>query len=117
LTSDPVPDLRWVHGIKHPGCFRVRTGTSVGSQIPRCVKTEVSVWSATDFVARDRGEDSCTGRGVKAIDDYCLARDSQLFVAIYITADLSAVITINPDFRMARARTRQRERCREQPRQ
>jgi len=73
LTGDPVPDLRWVHGIKRPGCFRVRTGTSVGSQIPRCVKTEVGVWSYADFVARDRGEDNCTGRGAKAIDDYCLA--------------------------------------------
>jgi hypothetical protein len=73
LTSDPVPDLRWVHRIERPGCFRVRNGTSVGSEIPRCVKSEVGVWSYTDFVVRDRGEDNCTGRGAKAIDDYCLA--------------------------------------------
>jgi hypothetical protein len=40
-----------------------------------------------------------------------------LFVSIDITPDLSALITSNPDFRMACARARQQERCREQPRQ
>ena len=52
--SDPMPDLRWVHRIKHPGCSRVRNGSSVGSEIPRCVESEVSVSSYTDFFVRDR---------------------------------------------------------------
>src|SRR6202043_794405 len=45
LTSDPVPDLRWVHRIKHLGCSPARNGTSMGSEIPRCVKSEVGIWS------------------------------------------------------------------------
>ena len=44
-------------------------------------------------------------------------RLTQLFVSIYIAPDLPALIMSNPDFRKACARTRQQQRCREQPRQ
>ena len=71
--SDPVPDLRWVHRIEHPGCPRIGNGTSVGSEIPRCVEGEASVSSYTDSLVRDRAEDNCAGRGAKAVNDYCLA--------------------------------------------
>ncbi len=50
--SDPMPDLRWVHRIKHPGCFRVRNGTSAGSEIPSCVESEVGIRSYADFIVR-----------------------------------------------------------------
>ena len=96
-----MPDLRWVHRIKHPGRSRVRNGLSVGSEIPSCVESEVSVSSYTDFFVRDRAEDNCAGRGAKAIYHYSLACGSQLFVAFYVTADLSASIISNPNFRMA----------------
>src|ERR1043166_7338879 len=60
-----MPDLRWVHRIKHPGCSRVRNGSSVGSDIPRCVEGEVSVSSYADSFVRDRPEDNCAERGAR----------------------------------------------------
>src|SRR6478752_2030182 len=38
--SNPMPDPRWVHGIKQPGCSRVRNSPSPSSEIPSCVKSE-----------------------------------------------------------------------------
>ena len=67
-----MPNLRWIHRIKHPGCSGVRNGLSAGSEIPSCVESEVSVSSYTDFFVRDRAEDNCAGRGAKAIYHYCL---------------------------------------------
>jgi hypothetical protein len=63
---------------------------------------------------RDCAEDNCAGRGAKAVYHYGLACGSQLFVALYVTADLAASIINNPNYRMACARTRQQEHCREQ---
>jgi len=68
-----MPDLRWVHRIKHPGCAGVGNGTPVGSEIPRGVEGEVGVSSDADPFMRDGAEDNCAGRGAKAINDYCLA--------------------------------------------
>jgi hypothetical protein len=110
-----MPDLQWVHRIKHPGRSRVRDGSSVGSKIPRCVESEVSVSSYTDFFVRDRAKDNCAGRGAKAIYHYCLACGFQLFVSFYVTADLSASIISNPNYCMACTHTRQQKHCREQP--
>src|SRR6476469_2356782 len=106
-------DLRWVHRIKHPGCAGVGNGSSVGSEIPRRVESEIGVPSYTDSFVRDRSEDNCAGRGAKAINDYCLAGGSQLVVPFYVTTDLSAPIISDSNYRMACTRTRQREHCRE----
>ena len=103
------------HRIKHPGCSRVSNGLSVGSEIPRGVEGEVGVSSYTDFFVRDRAEDNCAGRSAKAIYHYCLTCGSQLIVSVYVTADLSAPIISNSNYRMTCTRTRQQEHCREQP--
>jgi len=71
--SDPMPDLRWVHRIKHPGCSRVRNGTSPSSEIPSRVESEIGILSYADFIVGNRAQDNCAGRGAKAIDHYCLA--------------------------------------------
>src|SRR6478736_571755 len=60
--SDPMPDLRWVHRIKHPGCPRIGNGTSVGSKIPRCVEGEASVSGYANSLVRNCAEDNCAGR-------------------------------------------------------
>ena len=113
--SDPLPDLRWVHRIKHPGCSWVGNGLSVGSEIPGGMEGEAGVSSYTDLFVRDRAEDNCAGRSAKTIYHYCLACGSQLSVAVYVTADLSAPIISNSNYRMTCTRTRQQEHCREQP--
>ena len=48
--SDPMPDLRWVHRIKHPGCSRVRNSASPSSEIPSSVESEVGIRSYADFI-------------------------------------------------------------------
>ena len=65
---DPMPDLRWVHRIKHPGCSRVRNSTSPSTEIPSRVESEVGIRGYADFIVRNRAEDNCTSRGAKAID-------------------------------------------------
>jgi hypothetical protein len=71
--SDPVPDLKWIHGIQTLRCFAIGDLATVRARIPGGVKSEPGAGGHAYPVMRYSPESDGTGRGPITIDNHPLA--------------------------------------------
>src|SRR6266849_5044843 len=98
---DPVPDLKWIHGIQALRCFGIGHLATVRPGIIGGVKSEPGAGRHAYPVMRNRTENDGARRGTITVDDHPLARDSHTLIAVDVGSDPAARVIQNPNRRIA----------------
>src|ERR1700731_5441052 len=110
---DPVPDLKWIHGIQTLCCSGIGDLATAGAGIPGSVKSEPGAGGHTYPVMRNSSENDGAGRGTIAIDDHHLARDSHALISLDVGSDAAAGVIYYPNRRAACCNSAKQGNCRE----
>ncbi len=94
---DPVPDLKWIHGIQALRCFGIGYLATVTPGIIGGVKSEPGAGRHAYPVMRNRTENDGASRGTITVDDHPLARDSHTLISVDVGSDPAARVIHNPN--------------------